>query len=454
MNYQTLNPFTGVLEKSFRLATGGEVEAALDRSVRTFRSMRSLRPAARAERLEKLAVLLEQRSWEFAALMAVEMGKPVTEGEAEISKCAKACRHFAKLGEEYLRADFHPSDASESFVSYEPLGPILAIMPWNFPFWQVIRFAAPTLMAGNTVILKHAPGTPQCALAIAQLFLDAGFPEGAFQNLFLTNEQAALVIADKRVRGVTLTGSTAAGRAVAAVAGQWLKKTVLELGGSDPFIVLPDVDVDETARLAVSSRCINSGQSCIAAKRFLVHQSIMEVFADKFQLHLSRRVIGDPSKRETEVGPMARADLRDRLHTQVQQCIASGARLIAGGCIPDGPGFFYPPTMLTSIPRQSPAWSDELFGPVGSLIPFEAEDDLIAIANDTPFGLGASIWTKDLEMARSLAARIEAGGVFINGIVKSDPRLPFGGTKDSGLGRELSREGMLEFTNHKTTWIQ
>lgn len=450
--YRTLNPATEELLGEFPLATAGEVEAALTQSEGAFRRWRGVSPGERGRLLLALATLLESRAEEFAALMAVEMGKPAAEGVAEARKCALVCRHYAEHGEEFLRPTPLPSDAGEAFVRHDPLGPILAIMPWNFPFWQVFRFGAPSLMAGNTVVLKHAPNTPRCANAIAALFGEAGFPPGVFTSLFLDNEQAAAVIADGRIRGVTLTGSTAAGRKVASRGGGALKPMVMELGGSDPFLVLPDADLEAAAETAVASRCLNSGQSCICAKRFLVAKEVYTEFAERLVEGMRARVVGDPLTRGVNIGPLARADLRENLAGQVRKTIDAGAKLIDAGSIPEGPGYYHAPAILVDIPEGSPAWKDELFGPVASLFRFASDKEAIRLANGTEYGLGAAVWTADRERAMAFAERLDAGCVFVNGMVKSDPRLPFGGIKSSGFGRELGREGMLEFVNRKTVW--
>ena len=454
MLYQTVNPATEEIAATFDGHSDAAIEERLASADSAFRSWRRASFAQRAAVLNEAARLLEERDDQFAELMAVEMGKPLAEGVAEAKKCAGTCRHYAGRGEEFLRPAPHASDASESFVRYDPLGPILAIMPWNFPFWQVVRHAAPTLMAGNVVLLKHAPSTPRCALAVEQLFRDAGAPVGILTNLFASNEQAARIIADSRVAGVTLTGSTRAGKQVAAIAGAHLKKTVLELGGSDPFIVLPDADIGEAARVAVQSRCLNGGQSCISAKRFIVHKRIYKEFADLFLAGMTARVVGDPRDPATNIGPMARRDLRDGLADQVRRAVGEGARLLLGGEVPARRGFYYAPTVLVDVRPGMAAWEEEFFGPVALMLPCDSADHAVELANSTPYGLGASLWTSDRALAHDLAGRIESGGVFVNGLVKSDPRLPFGGIRESGHGRELGREGMLEFVNAKTVWIR
>jgi succinate-semialdehyde dehydrogenase/glutarate-semialdehyde dehydrogenase len=453
MQYRTLNPATGELIESYAPVEESGVEAALVRASAAFRPWREASVAWRAERLEGVARALEERATELALLMALEMGKPLAEGEAEARKCAWGCRYFAASAATFLAAVPRESDGSAALVRFEPLGPILAIMPWNFPFWQFFRFAAPALMAGNVILLKHAPNTPRCALTIERLVLEGGVPEAVVQNLFLTNEQAARVIADPRVRGVTLTGSTRAGREVAATAGRHLKTMVLELGGSDPFIVLEDADVALAARTGVAARCVNSGQSCIAAKRFLVHASVFEAFRDRFVEGMRRRVVGDPMDRGVDVGPLAREDLRDRLAAQVRATLAAGAEALCGGEVPEGRGFFYPPTVLAGAPPGTPVRDEELFGPVATLIAFTDDEQALAVSNASRYGLAASLWTRDRARAERLIPHLDVGSVFVNGLVKSDPRLPFGGVKDSGFGRELGREGMLEFVNLKTVWI-
>lgn len=454
MEYRTLNPATEELVETFSLATEGEVSGAVQSSLRDFDSWWSAGIEARAERLVALAGFLEDRADVLAALMALEMGKPLAEGVAEANKCAWACRYYAESTEGFLAPSARESDGSDAFVRYDPLGPILAIMPWNFPFWQFFRFAAPALMAGNTILLKHSPNTPRCALTIESLMRDAGLEPGVVRSLFLSNEQAADVIADRRVRGVTLTGSTRAGSQVASTAGRHLKTMVMELGGSDPFIVLDDADIEEAVRTGVLSRCLNSGQSCIAAKRFLVQRSRFDDFASAFVEAMKRHVVGDPTDPDVTIGPLAREDLRDALAGQVERSVAAGARALCGARRPEDKGFFYPPTVLVEVPEESPAATEELFGPVAALIPFDDDEEALRLANGTRYGLGASVWTADVARARTMAAALDAGNVFINGLVKSDPRLPFGGVKDSGFGRELSREGILEFVNAKTVWIK
>jgi succinate-semialdehyde dehydrogenase/glutarate-semialdehyde dehydrogenase len=364
------------------------------------------------------------------------------------------CRHYAEHARAILAPRLTPSDASESWVRHDPLGPILAIMPWNYPLWQVFRFAAPNLMAGNVGLLKHASNVPECALAIERLFRESGFPEYAFQTLLIGSSSTRGVIADRRVRGTTLTGSTNAGRKVAEASGHALKPMVLELGGSDPFIVLGDADVSDAASVGASARLLNSGQSCIAAKRFIVVDSVHDAFVEKFTAAMKSRTMGDPMNSNTDIGPQARVDLRDQLSSQVSSSVDRGAKLKCGGAAPAEKGAWYPPTVLVDVAEGMPAADEELFGPAAAVIRAKDEAHAIAIANKSDYGLGASLWTADLARARRLAPEIEAGAVFVNGLVKSDPRLPFGGIKDSGFGRELGREGILEFMNTKTVWIK
>ncbi|HXI03494.1 MAG TPA: NAD-dependent succinate-semialdehyde dehydrogenase, partial [Candidatus Saccharimonadales bacterium] len=401
----------------------------------------------------RAAGLLEERSGEHAALMALEMGKPLAEGAAESRKCAAGCRYFAANAEAFLRPDPRECDGASAEVRHEPLGPILAIMPWNFPFWQFFRFAAPALMAGNVAILKHAPCTPRCALAIERLLLEAGFPQGVVRNLFLTDDQAARLIADDRLAGVTLTGSTRAASQVARSAGRSLKTMVMELGGSDPFIVLEDAEIDAAVATGVAARCQNGGQSCIAAKRFIVHRSLHDRFLEGLVAGMRSLKMGDPTDPEVRIGPLARRDLRDRLAEQVDRSVACGARVLCGGEVPAGKGWFYPPTVLTNVPEEAPACDEEIFGPVAPVFPFDTDEEALRLANATRYGLGASLWTRSRERAERMVPELEAGAVFINGMVRSDPRLPFGGVKRSGFGRELSREGLLEFVNVKTVWM-
>jgi succinate-semialdehyde dehydrogenase/glutarate-semialdehyde dehydrogenase len=387
--------------------------------------------------------------------MTREMGKPITQAEAEVEKCAWVCDHYAEHAGEYLQDEQHPSPPGTTVKTvHEPLGAVLAIMPWNFPFWQAFRFAAPYVTAGNVGLLKHASNVPGCALAIEEVFRDAGFPEGAFQTLLIGSDRVEAVLSDSRVKAATLTGSGPAGRAVASTAGEHLKKTVLELGGSDPFVVLDDADVETAATTGAWARNLNGGQSCIAAKRFVVHEDVYDQFADRFVKAVESLTVGDPTELDTDVGPQARADLMEDVHEQVTESVDAGATVLTGGEPLDMEGAYYAPTVLGDVPAGSPADAEEVFGPVAALFRVPDEDAAIEKANETEFGLGASVWTDDLERGERVARRIDAGCTYINELVKSDPRVPFGGVKESGYGRELSEAGIQEFVNRKTVWRQ
>ena len=425
----------------------------LERAVVASRDWRRRPVTERAERLRAAGRVLRERKEAYARTMALEMGKPLAQGAGEAEKCAWVCDYYAEQGPALLADEPRPSDASRSYIRFEALGPVLAIMPWNFPFWQVFRFAAPALVAGNAGILKHAPNVPRCAVEIEEVFRDAGFPDGLFRAVFLSNEGAGSAIADGRVRAVTLTGSDRAGSQVAEQAGRHLKKTVLELGGSDPFIVLDDADLERAARTAAEARLINSGQSCIAAKRFIVVERVADQFLERFTTEMRARKVGDPLDATTHVGPQARLDLRENLHRQVQESVQRGAQAILGGQLPRGRGAFYPPTVLVAVEPGMPAFDQETFGPVAAVMRAKDEADAIRIANASSYGLGAAVWTRDAQRGERVAREIEAGSVFVNGLVKSDPRLPFGGVKRSGYGRELSVEGLREFVNVKTVWV-
>src|SRR5437867_5548342 len=453
MSIQSVNPWTGEVLETFTETAGAELERMLARAQAVFLEWRDVPFARRAERMRQAARPLRTRKADYARLMTREMGKPIVQGEAEIEKCAWACEYYADQAETLLAEQPRQTDASRSYVRFDPLGVVLAVMPWNFPFWQVFRFAAPALMAGNAAVLKHASNVPRCALSIAEVFRDAGFPDGLFATALVGSAAVGGLIADPRIAAVTLTGSDVAGRKVAEQAGRELKKTVLELGGSDPFIVLDDADVATAARVAADARLVNRGQSCIAAKRFIAVESVAGEFVKRFADALRARRVGDPLSRDTEVGPQARVDLRDALHRQVEESVRRGARLLLGGEIPPGKGAFYPPTLLSEVSEGMAAFDEETFGPVAAVIRAKDDADAVRLANRSQFGLGASVWTQDRTRAERLAAQIESGSVFVNGIVKSDPRVPFGGIKRSGYGRELSEYGIREFVNIKTVWI-
>jgi len=407
----------------------------------------------RAGKLQNAAHVLEKNKEKYAELMAREMGKPLPQGISESEKCAWVCRYYAENAEEFLQKEVIESDAQKSYITYNPLGTVLAIMPWNFPFWQLFRFAAPALMAGNAALLKHAPNVTGCAMAIEELLHEAGIPEDLFRTVVAGVEQTQELIKHPGIAAVTLTGSTRAGRAVASTAGSQLKKSVLELGGSDPYVVLANANIEKAADTCVTSRLINSGQSCIAAKRFIVVEEVYDAFLDSVKDRMSLKQMGDPFDSSTDIGPMARMDLREKLHEQVQESIEKGAECILGGEIPERKGAYYPATVLTNISEGMPAYHEELFGPVASVIKVKGEQEAIRVANDTNFGLGAAIFSEDVDHAEEIAAsKLQAGCCFINDFVKSDPRLPFGGVKESGFGRELSHVGIKEFVNIKTVY--
>jgi succinate-semialdehyde dehydrogenase/glutarate-semialdehyde dehydrogenase len=454
MAFQSINPATEAVLATFDQFTPQQTEAALAQADAAFRDWRRRSVGERGGMMKRVAGLLRERKSRYAALITAEMGKPIAQAEAEVEKCAWVCDFYAEHAERFLAEEPVRTEARASYVAFEPLGVVLAVMPWNYPFWQVFRFAAPTLMAGNTAVLKHASNVPQCALAIEEVFRDAGLPRGVFRTLLLPGDAVDEVIADPRVRAVSLTGSDVTGEKVAAAAGRALKKTVLELGGSDPFIVLADADLAAAAQTAVKARFQNTGQSCIAAKRFIVDARVGPQFQELVLAEIKKLKVGDPMDRSVSLGPLAREDLRHALAAQVRDSIAHGARLMFGGhAIGEAPGYFYVPTLLVDYTASSRAAREEVFGPVATLLAAVGEDEAIALANATPFGLGASLWTQDLERARELAARIEAGSVFVNAMVASDPRLPFGGVKRSGYGRELGVFGIHEFVNVQTVWM-
>ncbi|HBL14664.1 MAG TPA: NADP-dependent succinic semialdehyde dehydrogenase [Cyanobacteria bacterium UBA11162] len=455
MGIATINPATGETIKTFEPLNSESIEAKLTLAQRAFESYRKTPMTQRSQWLNAAADILERDKVSFGKIMTLEMGKTLKSAIAEVEKCALVCRYYAEHAPEFLADVPATTDASKSFVRYQPLGLILAVMPWNFPFWQVFRFAAPALMAGNVGLLKHASNVPQCALAIEEILAQAGFPEGVFQTLLIGANQVKAVVSDPRVKAATLTGSEPAGASLAATAGEQLKKTVLELGGSDPFIVLESADLDAAVSTAVTARLINNGQSCIAAKRFIV----VDAIADEFERRLVEKYqvlkVGDPMDENTDVGPLATPGILEDLDKLVQICIEKGSKVLIGGKpLSDRPGNFYPPTILSNFPPGTPADDEEFFGPVALLFRVKDMEEAIAKANSTSFGLGASAWTTNEGEAERLIEEIEAGAVFINGMVKSDPRLPFGGIKRSGYGRELAIQGIHEFVNVKTVWVK
>jgi len=448
-----INPATGEQIAAFEPHDDAYVDAALTAAVNAQKSWRKVPVEKRVELLVSMARVLRAGKAKYAAMITQEMGKPIVESEAEIEKCAYNCDFYAEHAVAYLADEPVPSNASESIVAFDPLGVVLAIMPWNYPFWQFFRFAAPAFAAGNGAILKHASNVPQCALAIEEIVKEAGCPEGLFATLLIDSAKVPALIADGRIAAVTLTGSTEVGMTVASQAGKALKKQVLELGGSDPFIVLADADLEEAAAVAVKARYLNVGQSCINAKRFIVEESVADRFLELFCAGVAKLRVGDPRERDVTIGPMARENLRAALHAQVEKTIAAGAVLRAGGKPLDGPGFFYPPTVLDHVRPDMVAFEEETFGPVAAIARVKDQDEAIRLANQTEFGLGSAIWTRNVDRARKLARQIDAGSVFINGMVASDPRYPFGGIRHSGYGRELGVFGIREFVNIKTVWI-
>jgi succinate-semialdehyde dehydrogenase/glutarate-semialdehyde dehydrogenase len=454
MSIESINPATGEKIKSYPEMSPAEVKEIIEKVHEEFQRWRNTDFSMRSSRMKKAAEILRKNKDEYAHLMALEMGKPVAQGRGETEKCAWVCDYYAENAEKFLTEEIIPSDATKSFVHFEPLGVVLAVMPWNFPFWQVFRFAAPGLMAGNAGLLKHASNVPGCALAIETVFRDAEFPENLFRTLMIGTKQVSAVIEHPLVKAATLTGSTPAGKAVASTAGSVLKKTVLELGGSDPYVILEDADLESTVDSCVASRLINGGQSCIAAKRFIVIESIRKKFEELFVEKMKAKKMGDPFG-EVDLGPQARTDLRDELHQQVVKSIEKGAKILLGGKIPDMKGAYYPPTVLAGVGKGMPAYEEELFGPVAAIISAKDEAEAIRIANDSIFGLGAAVFTRDTKRGERIAAeQLEAGCCFVNALVKSDPRLPFGGIKESGYGRELSSFGIREFVNIKTVYVK
>jgi succinate-semialdehyde dehydrogenase/glutarate-semialdehyde dehydrogenase len=450
----SVNPATGETLRFFDTLTAHQIGQRLDRAAAAFRAYRRLPIAERGRLMQRAAEILETKQDQLARMMTLEMGKPIGAAVDEVQKCARGCRYYAEHAAAMLAEEAMETPPARSVVRFQPLGVVLGVMPWNFPFWQVFRFAAPALMAGNVVLLKHASNVPQCALAIEDVFAAAGFAPGVFQALLIPSAAVNGLLDDDRVAAASVTGSEAAGSAVASRAGSRIKPTVLELGGSDPFIVMPSADIDEAARTAVTARTLNNGQSCIAAKRFIVHAAVYEQFARRFVERMRSLRVGDPLDPATQLGPLASLDQRDILEAQVRKSVRLGARLLTGGHAIEGPGAYYAPTILTDVPRDSPAYREELFGPVAILFRAPDTDAAIRIANDTRFGLGASVWTNDAAERERFADEIESGLVFVNAIVASDPRLPFGGIKKSGYGRELAIYGLRSFVNVKTISIR
>ncbi len=451
---QAINPATGKALKDYKALSKEEVNEKINQGHQVWLEWKKTDFEHRAKLMRKAAELMRAQSHDLAKLMAEEMGKPIKEGISEAEKCAWVCDYYADNAAEFLKDQHIETDASESFVHFEPLGVVLAVMPWNFPFWQVFRFLAPALMAGNAGVLKHASNVPGCSLAIERILLEAGFPNYLFQSLLIGSELVPQVIEHKLVKAVTLTGSTPAGRAVASTAGKHLKKTVLELGGSDPYVILEDADLQHAAEQCAKSRLINNGQSCIAAKRFIVVDAVYNEFVKLFVAEMNKAVMGDPMDEATTLGPLARQDLRDDVHVQVIESVAEGATVLLGGQVPIREGAYYPATVLADVRKGQPAYSDEIFGPVASIIKVKDEDEAINVANDTHFGLGAAVFTQDKERGKRIASKaLDAGCCFVNAFVKSDPRLPFGGIKQSGYGRELSPFGIKEFMNAKTVYV-
>jgi len=451
---KSINPATGKIIKEYDRMDDSAIDGIIQKADAAQKEWSHLSIRERAKHLRTIADILKSRKEKLGELMALEMGKPVPQGIGEAEKCAWVCDYFAEKSSEFLKNEPIETDAERSYVTFNPLGTILAIMPWNFPFWQVFRFAAPALMAGNGVVLKHAPNVTGCALEIESIMHKGGIPDTLFRTVIADVDQTQEMISHPGIHAVTLTGSTRAGKAVARQAGSVLKKTVLELGGSDPYVVLEDADLEQTVETCVTSRLINSGQSCIAAKRFIVVEEIYDEFLERFTERMKEKVVGDPFDPETDVGPMARIDLRDNLHDQVRKSVEKGAGVVMGGEIPQSEGAFYPVTLLTGVQQGMPAYEEELFGPVASVIKVLDEEEALHVANDNSYGLGAAIFSGDVEHAEELAVEyLEAGCCFVNDFVKSDPRLPFGGIKESGYGRELSNYGIKEFVNIKTIYV-
>ncbi len=456
MAIATINPANGEVLKTFDVMSADQIDEALTRAVRGFAALRATSFAQRADWITAAASILDDERDGIATLMTTEMGKTLAAAKAEVTKCATACRYYAEHAEAFLAAE--PADATavkarQAYTVYQPIGPVLAVMPWNFPLWQAMRFAVPALMAGNVGLLKHASNVPQTALFMAELFTRAGFPDGAFQTLLIASDQVERVLSDRRVRAATLTGSEAAGRAVAAVAGRELKKTVLELGGSDPFVVMPSADIERAAEVATTARCQNNGQSCIAAKRFIVHADVYDEFTEAFVARMAALRVGDPMDAGTDIGPLALEQGRDDVAGQVRDAVERGARVLCGGEQPDRPGWWYPPTVVADLTPEMKMWSEEVFGPAAGLFRVGSYEEAVALANDSDFGLGSNAWTTDTTEQERFARDLDAGMVFVNGMTTSYPELPFGGVKNSGYGRELAALGIREFCNAKTVWV-
>jgi succinate-semialdehyde dehydrogenase/glutarate-semialdehyde dehydrogenase len=456
MAISTLNPATGEILETFDELSDAELDAKLAAAAQTFRTYRRTSFAERGRWMTRAGDILDERTDDIARMMTTEMGKTLAAAKAEVGKCAAVCRYYAQHAEEYLaerQADAEAVGASRAYIRWDPIGPVLAIMPWNFPLWQAMRFAAPALMAGNVGLLKHASNVPRTALFMQDLFAEAGFPEGAFQTLLISSKTVERVLRDGRVVAATLTGSGPAGRSVASIAGDELKHTVLELGGSDPFIVLPSADLERAAKVGTEARLLNNGQSCINAKRFIVHRDVLDRFTELFVAEMSGRRVGNPMEPETQVGPLATEQGRADVEELVKDAVDRGAKVLCGGERPDGPGWYYPPTVLTGVTTDMRLYLEEVFGPVAAIYPVADADEAIALANGTEFGLGSNVWTTDQQEVERFAAELEAGMVFVNGNTTSYPELPFGGIKGSGYGRELSDRGIQEFCNLKTVWI-
>jgi succinate-semialdehyde dehydrogenase / glutarate-semialdehyde dehydrogenase len=449
----SVNPATEEVLARFDHFTAEEVDRALDEAQDAFVAWRERSIADRAVPMRRLGALLRERADRYGRLITIEMGKPISEAKAELEKCARGAEHYADNAARYLADEVIDTNAQRSLVAFQPLGIVLAVMPWNFPFWQVIRFAAPALMAGNAAVLKHASNVPQCALAIEEVIRDAGFPDGLLRTVLVAGSAVEPVIADPRIRAVTLTGSSDTGSRIAELAGRALKKCVLELGGSDPYIVLADADLDAAAQVGARARNQNNGQSCIAAKRFIAVEPVARDFERRFAAEVEALRVGDPLDPRTQIGPLARADLRETLERQVRESVRMGARVLTGGERGAGKGWYYQPTVLADVTEDMPVFKEETFGPVAAVLRVRDADDAVRVANDSSYGLGASLWTRDLVRGEALARKIESGAVFVNGMVASDPRLPFGGVKRSGYGRELSSYGIKEFVNIQTIWV-